>query len=471
LGLLIAVGGIRFLTLLMANGRENFTLRAELNWEVLGLTLLLSLGCGVLFGLAPAIQATRADVMPALKEGRADAARAQSRGGLVRLPIAKTLVVCQVAISLLLLMAAGLFVRTLSNLQSIQLGYNREQVLMVDLDARAVGHRDPEILPFYGDLRKRLETIPGVRNVTLSHASLIKASRRLPITVSGVQADATYILNVGASFFTTMQIPIREGREIDDRDQPGALPALVVNELFAKRYFGNESPIGRSITVGNGQRVRNFEVVGVCANTRYGGVKGEYVSIVYIPFTQQTAPAVRQMTYEIRAAGNTGLLARSVRDVVHQADARIPLTNIRTAAVEIDQLMSQEILFARLCSGFALLALIIAGVGLYGTMAYTVARRTSEIGIRMALGARRGTVTWMVLREACLLAAIGLVISVPTILATSKFVQSFLYGVTPNDPKSLLAGVAILIGAVLLAGYGPARRAARIDPLVALREQ
>jgi len=214
-----------------------------------------------------------------------------------------------------------------------------------------------------------------------------------------------------------------------------------------------------------------MEVVGVAANARYGGLKGEIPPVVYIPYGQGQFPPISQMTFALRANGNPLAYLNAVRETVRRADVRIPVTEVTTQAGEIDQQMNQEIVFARLLTGFAILALVIASVGLYGTMSYAVARRTSEIGIRMALGARRGHVVWMILRDACILAGIGLAISVPAALASSRFVESFLFELKPTDPRALGLSIAVLVSAALLAGYLPARRAARIDPLTALRHE
>jgi predicted permease len=469
-GVLIAIAGVRFLTLLLGNGQEGFTLHAELNWHVLGVTLILSLMCGTLFGLAPAIQSTRADVMPALKTTRAGEPRMRVRRSALPISLSQLLVVGQIAISLILLVAAGLFVRTLSNLQSVQLGFNRDNVLLFELNARQAGYGDTNIATFYASLRNQLAAIPGVSAATMSHSTLLGAGRQLPITVSGRATPGTRILNTGPSFFATMQIPILRGREIEERDRPGSPPVAVINEEFARRYFEDRSPIGLRIALG-GPHHRDMEVVGVAADARYGGLKGPIPPVVYIPYNQGDFPPIGQMAYALRTNGNPLLYLNAVHDVVRRADARIPLTEVKTQARQIDEEMNQEIVFARLCTGFALLALVIASVGLYGTMTYAVARRTSEIGIRMALGARRGVVVWMVLREVCVLAATGLAISVPTALAASRLVESFLFGMKPTDPRALLLAIAILLSAALLAGYVPARRAARIDPLTALRHE
>jgi ABC-type antimicrobial peptide transport system permease subunit len=241
-----------------------------------------------------------------------------------------------------------------------------------------------------------------------------------------------------------------------------------VSELFARTYYGEQDPIGRRLKIGGSSPI-DPEIIGVAATARYGGLKGKIPPVVYIAYPQLPAAQLQRMTFALRTDGDPLRYVSAVRTMVHEVDARVPVTNIKTLATDIDQTINQEIIFARLCSAFAILALTIACVGLYGTMAYTVARRTKEIGIRMALGARRGLVVWMVLREVCVLAVIGLAISVPIALATSRYVESFLFGTKPNDPRALAFAVAVLLFAALVAGYGPARRASRVDPMIALR--
>ena len=470
LGILIAVAGIGVLTRLLANGEEGFTLHAELNWNVLAVTLGLSLLCGLLFGLAPAMQLARPAMMPTLKDTSVTERRTRRGDGVPRPNPTQVLVVAQMAISLLLLVAAGLFVRTLANLQSIPLGFNRDNVLLFGLNAPQAGYPEPRVAAFYAELRRRLSEIPGVRHATLSHASLIRAGRQHPITVNGVPARGTRVLDTGPVFFTTMQIPILRGREIDDRDRRGTSPVVVVSDLFARTYFGDENPLGRHITIG-GSRPLEPEIVGVAATARYGGLKGSIPPVVYISYAQVPSSQLREMTFALRTDGDPLRYVSAVRSIVHGADARMPVTNVKTQAADIDQTINQEIVFARLCSAFAILALVIAGVGLYGTMAYAVERRTKEIGVRMALGARRGNVIWMVLREVCVLAALGLAISLPIALGTSRLIESFLFEMKSNDPRAIALAVATLVSAALVAGYGPARRASRVDPMIALRHE
>ena len=463
-GVLFAIWGVRWLTLLLSNGHENFTLHAELNWHVLGVTAALSVVCGLLFGLVPAIQATRPDVMPALQSGR---------GGGPRRRAQHVLVIAQIAISFVILVAAGLFVRTLNNLHSVQLGYARENILLFSLNARQAGHRDPQIVTFYADLRKRFESIPGVSSATLSQSSIINAARagqpiKGPMKIGAVTIDSARIMAAGPRFLTTMQIPILAGREIDDRDQAGSRPVAVISERLARAYSENENPVGRRITLPDEKR--DLEIVGVSANVRYGGLKNEEESAmtVFVPVSQFPSDRV---TYALRTAGDPLRFVQSAHEIVREADSRIPLTNVITQAAEIDRTISRELMFAKLCTIFAVLALLMACVGLYGTMSYSVAREVSEIGIRMALGAQRGAVVWMVLRRVLLLAAVGLAISVPATLGASRLVESFLFETQPNDPGTLALAGVILLSAAILAGYAPARRASRIDPLAALRQK
>jgi predicted permease len=274
-------------------------------------------------------------------------------------------------------------------------------------------------------------------------------------------------------FFKTMQIPVVLGRAFDNRDQPGSPPVAVVSESYVRRNFADRNPLGQHVIITRRPPLEkaDVEIVGVAKDARYGALKGEFPEIAYLPFNQNSYYPVEEMTFALRASGDPVRYLNTVREIVRQADARVPVTNIKTEAAQIDQIMNQEIIFARLCTAFAALALLIACVGLYGTMSYTVARRTGEIGIRMALGAQRGAVVWMVLQQAFVLAVAGLAIGVPTALITSRFVESFLFGVKPNSPDALVFAVVILLGAVLLAGYGPARRASRIDPMTAVRHE
>src|SRR4051812_44358234 len=473
LGIVIAGVGMRVLTQLLANGEEAFTLHADLNWHVLLVTLALSLVCGVLFGVAPALQATRPALMSRLRD------RSVSQSGVrlraARLSLTQVLVVAQIATSLLLLVAAGLFVRTLSNLQSVSLGFNRDDVLLFELNAPQAGYPEPRVADFYADLRRRLSEVPGVRDVTLSHASFIRAGRAHPITVNGQPTQGTRVLWTGPRFFATMEIPILRGREIAESDRHGALPVAVVSDLFARTNFADEDPIGRRIEIGGSLKVDGvplvLEIVGVAAEARYGGLKGDVPPVVYVPYAQIPQAQLRQMTYAVRTDSDPLRYVGAVRQIVHEADGRVPVAHLKTQAADIDQTINQEIVFARLCSAFAILALTIACVGLYATMAYAAARRTNEIGLRLALGAERGAVIWMMLRDVFVLAVVGSAIGATAAFAASRLIASFLFKTKPNDPRAVALAAAILLTSALAAGYGPARRASRVDPLTALRHE
>lgn len=471
LGILIAEFGIRFITWLLANGSGNFTLHARIDWHVLGFTLCLALFTGTLFGLAPALQATRMDLTPALKETRSSAGRR------VRPGLSHTLVVAQIAISLLLVIGAGLFVRTLSTLESVELGFNRDHVLLFSVMARQAGYKDAGLVRLYEDLRNRLSAIPGVRSVSLSDYALVGGGMsatglRIPgIVIPAGREAGTSVMNVGPSFFTTMQLPILRGREIGERDTTGSPHVAVVNEVFAKKYFGSENPLGRRLGLGgDGGKFDEFEIVGVAKTARYNSLKQDIPPIAYLPYTQNLQ-VLNQVVFELRTTADPLGSVPAVRRIVHEAGPRVPVFNITTQRAQIDQTIGQERTFAELCTCFAVLALVIASMGLYGTMAYAVARRTSEIGIRMALGAERSRIVWMVLREVFVLTAAGLATGLAGAWATTQFVESFLFGIKHNDPLSVSVSVLVLIAAVSLAGYAPAWKASRIDPMAALRHE
>jgi macrolide transport system ATP-binding/permease protein len=483
LGLLLAIWGIRFLSLLLGDSGSVGSFHAELNWHVAGFTAALSLLTGVLFGLVPALQSTKLDLVTALKETRWQQPRPRHSssgspwslaGFWASISLSRVLVAGQIALSLLILVAAGLFVRTLSNLESVNLGFNRQNLLLFALNGRQSGHRDIEINDFYNDLRERFAAVPGVASAGLSGGSMIGGEDQMPIGLPGAQPDVrNRYLTVGPQFLTTMQVPILAGRDIDEHDRTNSQPVAVVNEEFAKINFPGANPLGHHILLWkgvNGATARDMEIVGVAKNASYGSLKREIPPVIYLPFNQGT-PLPNEMMFALRTAGDPLAFVNTVREVVHQADAHLPVSHVHTQQSEIDNQVRQETILAELCTGFAILALTIACVGLYGTISYTVARRTGEIGIRMALGAQRVPVLWMVLREVLALAVIGLAISLPVALGTSKFVESFLFGMKPNDPLALGLAVVILLLAALLAGGIPARRASQIDPMTALRHE
>ncbi len=476
LGVLVAVWGIRSITWLLANGSEHFTLHATIDWQVLGFTFALAVVCGLLFGLAPALQGTRVDLTPALKESRASGPRGRLRHAGMRIGLSHVLVVSQIAISLLLVVGAGLFVHTLSNLRSVALGFNRENILLFSLNAAPVGYKGAALARFYGDLRDRFRNIPGVRNVSSSSYPLVSQywnGERLIIpglAKTGSEELSTSKLDVGPSFLATMQIPILLGREIEERDLESPRVA-VVNEKFVKKYFAGQNPVGRRIGIGEATSPADIEIIGVAKTSLYNSLKEEDTPpVAYVPYTQDL-DHLGELVFELRSTGDPLALVNTVRQIVHQASPVVPVSDVSTQAQNIDRTISQERTFAGLCGCFAVLALMIASIGLYGSVAYAVARRTGEIGIRMALGAQSRRIVWMVLGEVIALAAVGLGIGLTAAYSLTHFVASFLFGMKPHDPLALSLSVVVLAASMMLAGYAPALRASRVDPMAALRHE
>ena len=480
LGILFASMGIRGLTWLLANGREGFTLHAQLDWQVLAFTLLVALTTGVLFGLAPAIQSTRIDITPALKETRSGSSHSRTRRFSLPFGLSHVLVVSQIAISLMLVAAAGLFVRTLGNLESVNLGFNRENVLLFNLNGAQAGYKEAGVRNLYADLRRRFELMPGVRGATMATVPLVANSMdstgiSMPgAPPAGRRAPSTAVMMVGATFFETMQIPIVAGRAVGEQDREGAPVKAVVNEVFAKKYFPDQSPLGRHYFAfgSGGQLGVDIEIVGVAKTARYSSLKQEIPPVTYLSYLQPIPRwPITGMIFEVRTSGDPLALAGTARKIVHEVSPAVPVADITTQSRQIDGTIVQERTFAELCTCFGALALIMACVGLYGTMAYAVSRRTSEIGIRMALGAERRRIIWMVLRQVLVLGSVGVAVGLAAVWETTAFLKSYLFGLQPNDPASLGGAVGILVACAILAGYAPAWRASRIDPMNALRHE
>jgi macrolide transport system ATP-binding/permease protein len=474
IGLGVAAAGIRFLVWLLAAGRTDFTVRAGIDWRILIFTITVAFVTGIAFGFAPAIEATRVDIAPALKQTRAGIPRGRWRGfGLSRL-----LVVSQIALSLLLVLGATIFVRTLANLHSVEIGFNQENLLTFSMDASQAGYKGEALKAFYARMDERFRGLPGVRAASVSDMPMVAgANHGTGVTLPGAPkatgggGPSTAYATVGPAFFETMQLPIVLGRPLDSRDVEGTPLVAVVNEVFAKKYFPDQNPIGRQFGLGNSE-AGNLTIVGVAKAARYSSLKQEIPPVAYISYLQNIVkrPPIG-MFFELRTAGNPLALAQTVRQAVHEEAATVPVTAMMTQTQRIDATITQERTFADLCTAFAILALLIACVGLYGTMAYAVSRRTNEIGIRMALGAERRRITWMVLREVLALAAVGLAVGLICAGLSLSAIKSFVFGMKPADPLAMLFAAAILVFALIVAGVVPATRASRIDPLVALRHE
>jgi predicted permease len=362
----------------------------------------------------------------------------------------------------------------------VNLGFNSENILLFSLNATQAGYKDAALKRFYEELEQRFQAVPGVRAATSTDMPMVGGwMSTTSITLPGIpdppegqRGPYTATAMVGTTFFETMELPIVAGRAINNGDVDGAPTVAVVNQIFVDKYFHGENPIGRHFQVGRKANATDIEIVGVARTARYDSLKREIPPVSYISWLQSPKNRpVRQMFFELRTTANPLALANTVRQIVHQLGPQVPLADMTTQTRRIDQTIGQERTFAQLCACFGCLALLMACVGLYGTMAYAVVRRTGEIGIRMALGATRRRVVWMILREVLVLSAIGLAVGLAAAYQTTAFAKSFLFGVKPNDPLAIGASVAILIACALLAGYLPAFRASRIDPMAALRNE
>jgi predicted permease len=473
LGVVVAIVGEPLVTSMLANGRSNFTLHADLNWRVLLFASGLSLLTGLLFGVAPAIRSTRTVLLSAIKDARSTAASASGR----RTGPTRVMVVLQMGATLVLLVTAGLFARTLANFAAVDLGFNPDRVLTVMLNAKQAGFDDAGAAGIYRELRSRFAAMPGVVAVGMSDMALLGdgSSSTTVVPVGSDAKESCSILNIGAGFFRTMEVPLVTGRELEETDErPGAKPVVVVSEAYAQQYFGTTSVLGQLLVVpteGRRGAALDFEIVGVVRDVRYGRLLSERPAIVYVPFNYAIFGSLRAMVYEIRTSLAPASQQKTVRQIVHDVNSRIPITRVAMQTSLIDRLIATPILLTRLCVTFAILALTIAVVGLYGSVAYDVSRRRREIGVRMALGARRGQVVRLVLGNVFVLAVAGIVLGVPGALFVSKFAEAYLYGVTRRDPMTIAAAVGVLLGAALIASYAPARAAARLDPTTALRQE
>jgi predicted permease len=467
-GSLLAILGVRILV-------NTFDASASLplvpDWRVLAFTTVIVLVTGVLFGLVPALRTLQVRVSPALKDANRTTSGTSSRFGW-----GKGLIAAQVALSLLVLFAAGLLVRSLQKLMTQDFGYTRDHLVIARTDPTSAGYDSQNMKLLAEQLASRLASTPGVRSVTYSTNGLFSGTENADaIIVPGFKAvrpddRAAREDFVGPDYFAVVGIPILAGRGIEAQDTLAATRIAVVNEAMVKYFFGGQNPIGRQFRIDDSDWLdKPITVVGVSRNSKdhSSGLREEVQPRFYMAYQQVPDPG--QIVLEARVRGDASGAAASLMSQIKAADPHLPVSFVRTLDSLVNESAADQIALAKLSTFFAGLALLLACVGLYGVMSYTVAGRTREIGVRMALGARRGDVVQLVLREGLLLVAIGLVAGIPLALASSRLLHSFLFEMKSTDPLSLGVVVLLLGMVAAFAGLIPARRAARVDPMVALR--
>ena len=470
LGSLLAVYGVRLLVAMVANDSSSVMLDARPDLRVLFFTIGVSLLTGIVFGLAPAWRSSRVNVSGTLKE----AGRGMTAGS-AKINAGKILVVGQIALSVMLLIGAGWFIRTLRNLENVDLGYQRERLALVSVDFLSAGYSGARLPIAYNEVRDRLARIPGVRAAAYSQNGLFSGSESGDrISVEGYKSQkpgdlAARFDQAGPGYFATVGIPILLGRDIGPRDVESAESVCVVNEAFAKFYFGTQNPIGKHVTDEFPDTRKTFTIVGVARDARDHSLRREIPRRFYLSAMQPLGGFPPEMNYEIRTLGEPSAVIQAARKAILAYDPALPIGRVQPFVAMLDDNLRQERIIARLSTIFGGVALLLAAIGLYGVLSYAVAQRTNEIGVRMALGAQRATVVRMVLRETALLIAIGLAAGVPASLACARLIQSKLFGLKPADPVTLGAAVGIMIAVAIASGYLPARRASRVDPIIALR--
>jgi predicted permease len=470
--------------------RENrAALDLPLDARVLGFTLAVSILTGLLFGLAPAWQATKLDLTASLKD-QTGAGASRSR-----LRLNKLLVVAQVALSLFLLVGAGLFARSLRNLRTLDAGINYENIIKFRIDAGS-GYDTARLMDLHKQALSRLEALPGARSATMAIATPLTGGVLLSrVSVPGYTPALDENLNcnalvVGPRFFETMKMPLLAGRDFGPRedrpalsgrddaapantpdtaadDRPPSTLSAVVNQSMARHFFGNENPIGKFFSWDDGGR--RIEVIGVVKDAKFTNLREKPPRTFYLYYFQ--APIPFPLTVQLRTDGDPASYAATIQRVVREIDPQLQVVELQTMSEAVNETLVQERFVAQLGGAFSLFALLLACVGLYGVMSYAAARRTSEIGVRMALGAQRRDVVWLVMREVALLVALGVGVGLAAAMATTRLVSALLFEVTPNDPTTIALATLLMIGVAALAGYLPARRAANVDPMIALRHE
>jgi predicted permease len=475
LGIAIAWWSRDLLVALQPFGSGSVILDLPLDGRVLGFTIASAVATALLFGLAPSLRGTRVDLTAEFQGGT----RSLVTGGRSRL--GQALMVLQIALSLVLLVSTGLFVRTLGNLQDVEAGFNRRDLVLFRIDATSAGYTVAQAAALQTRILERIGVIPGVRAATFSSVPLlsrVRQNKRISVPGQAPPPDASAPVNtngVAANFFTVMELPLVQGRGFTDRDDRTRPRVAVVNQAFARKYFGEDSPVGRTIAFSGPFEPAQAEVVGVARDAKYTELRSAMPPTVYFP-ALQAVDGDAGFAVRVAPAGDGGeasaaaALFPAIRAAIREIDPALPVLNLRTQDEQIARLHAQELLFARLSGLFGLLALALASVGLYGLMSYAVLRRTAEIGLRMALGARPAQVLRMVVRESLTLVCLGVAAGIACAYFASRLIASMLFELSRTDPIAYGVPAAILAFIALAASLLPARRASRVDPMVAFRE-
>jgi predicted permease len=467
-GLLLGYLGRNAIPKLMADAWDQSSVNVSMDWGVFAFAAGITLLTGLVFGLAPAWMAARAEVSSSLKESaQTTTRRRKGLGG-------KAIVAFQISLSTLLVVGAGLFLRTLFALNSIDVGFRTDHLILFEVAPPAQRYGEGKDVRLHQRLEQGFAALPGVEGVAPSSMTYIANSMSNDDFIpegapeDGQHSGAEDVNEVGNAFFQTMGIPMIAGRSFGPQDTASSEKVAIVNDALAKKRFPKMNAVGKRFRA-SGDAKAWIRIVGVCADTHYSTLRDAPPPQFFMPYVQMKE--VGGLTYAIRTGLPPAQIATALRNVVQQADRDLPIIDLRTQSEQIDSNMQMERMFAALTSGFGVLALALACVGIYGIMAYSVANRRNEIGIRMALGAQPGQVRGMILRESTWLAVAGIVAGVGAALGLTRLVKSMLYGIEPNDPATILCGVSILLAVALAASWIPARRAAGVQPMEALRHE
>jgi predicted permease len=465
LGVGFAAVANRLLLRMVSGGFETLPLNVGLDPRLLGFTFGLTVATAILFGTIPAFRATRLHLTDSLKDGRGP-----STAGTKSL-LARGLVTSQVALSLVLMVGAGLFLRSLVNLSRIDPGFNRENVLRLQIDSDATGLKaeDPRLRDTFQQIESRVSALPGVQAASFSAFTFNEGSWSDAILVAGMPHNEDIGVHqnvVGNGYFKVMQIPLLAGRTFGPQDTATSQRVAVISEHIAKTLFPPGNPIGRHFHLANNKPENEYEVIGIVKDAKFSQLQEKPKYINYLLYAQRPWGFG---DFEVRYTGDFGAIAAAVQSTIHQIDRNLPITHVTTLDEQVARSYTDQRIVAQLSTFFGLLAVFLSAIGIYGLMSYVVSRRTNEIGIRMALGAERMHVRWLVMREVLILTVIGVAIGIPAALLSSKLVASMLFELGATDAASLLAAVAVMLLIAALAGYLPARRASQVDPIVALR--